>query len=164
MKWYGDNIKRRIYALGWHRFFDMFWRTVKANPRAAFRSFMHVTSIAWSPLPDSIDACACFTRPRRNAVLKAFERYFQIMVYSGIGAIAMAPGSYLLLVAFAFCWGVRRGGSRICVLAVPLLCYQFCTMLLLSGKDYRFFYITVLCGAAVCRPIFSQASDQEPET
>ena len=164
VKWYGDNIKCRIYALGWHMFFDMFWRTVKANPRAALRSFMHVTSIAWSPLPGSIDACACFTRPKRNAVLKALEWYFRIMVHSRKGVIAMAPGSYLLLVALAFCWGVRRGGSRICVLAVPLLCYQFCTMLLLSGKDYRFFYITVLCGAAVCLPIFSQASDQEPET
>ena len=164
VKWAGDNTKRRIYALGKRRFFGMFWRTVKTNPRAALRSFMHVTSIAWSPLPDSIDACAYFTRPERNAVLKVFEWYFRIMVHSGLGAIAMAPGGYLLLVAVAFCWGVRRGGVRVCVLAVPLLCYQFGTMLLLSGKDYRFFYITVLCGAAVCLPMLSAHPDDTPPT
>lgn len=125
--------------------------------------FVTAAVLAWSPLPDSIDSCAYFTRPERNAVLKAFEWYFRMMVHSRLGAIAMTPGGYLLLVALAFCCGVRRGGARICVLAIPLLCYQFGTMLLLTGKDYRFFYITVLCGAAVCLPIFSQARNQDPE-
>ncbi len=162
VKWAGDNTKDRIYALGKRRFFGMFWRTVKANPRAALRSFMHVTSIAWSPLPDSIDTCAYFTRPDRNAVLKAFEWYFQMMVRSGLGAVVTAPGGYLLFVTLVFCCVIRRAGVRVCVLAVPLLCYQLGTMLLLTGKDYRFFYITVLCGAAVCLPMLSARSDDAP--
>ena len=162
VKFAGADTKGKIYALGKRRFFDMFWRTVKANPRAALRSFMHVTSIAWAPLPGSIDTCAYLLSPERNAVLNAFEWYFRMMVRSRLGVIVMAPGAYLLLVVLVFCRGIARAGFRVCVLAVPLLCYQFGTMLLLTGKDYRFFYITALCGAAVCLPMLLARPDDAP--
>lgn len=55
---------------------------------------------------------------------------------------------------FAFV-SYSRAVLRVCILALPLMGYQFGTMLLLTGSDWRFFYITVLLGGAVCLAMVS---------
>ena len=146
----------KICAVGKRRFFDMLWRTVKANPRAARKAFLHVTALAWAPFPDSARSCS-FTpvKPRRHPLLKSLNWYREMMVRAPWGTLVTVPGSYLLLVVLAFCYGVMRKGIRVCVLALPLIGYQFGTMLLLTGMDYRFFFITVLCGAAASLSMLS---------
>ena len=87
-----------------------------------------------------------------------------MMKRTTVGILLTAPGSYLLLIVLAFCYGMIRIGPKVSALAVPFFCYQFGTMLLLTGNDHRFFYITVLCGAAVCLQMFSPMRNREPES
>jgi hypothetical protein len=161
VKWRSMDSGSKICMVGKRRFFGMLWRTIKANPRAARRAFLHVTSIAWAPFPDSISCWIFPIAPGHHSFLKCFNWYREMMLRSSWGMLLTAPGSYLLLVILSFCYGIIRKGVRVCVLAVPLMCYQFGTMLLLTGMDYRFFYITVLCGAAVSLPMFSTCSCHE---
>ncbi len=160
-KFTAKAVDEKIYALGKRRFLDMLWRTIRANPAAARNAFARVTSIAWAPLPESLGRCATGF-PQRNLFFKTLRWYIAMMKRTTVGALLMVPGSYLLLIVLAFCYGMIRIGPKVCALAVPFFCYQFGTMLLLTGNDHRFFYITVLCGAAVCLPIFSQTRNQKP--
>ena len=159
-KFKSEAVDEKIYALGKRRFFDMLWRTVRANPAAARNAFVRVTSIAWAPLPESLGRCATGF-PRRGLFFKTLGWYGAMMKRTTFGVLLTAPGSYLLLVVLAFCYGMIKVGPKVCALVIPFICYQFGTMLLLTGNDHRFFYITVLCGAAVCLPIFSSARNCE---
>ena len=156
-------VREKIYALGKRRFFDMLWRTIRANPAAARNAFARVTSIAWAPLPESLGLCA-IGFPRRNIFFKTLRWYNAMMKRTTVGILLTAPGSYLLLIVLAFCYGMIKIGPKVCALAIPFFCYQFGTMLLLTGNDHRFFYITVLCGAAVCLQMFSPMRNREPES
>jgi hypothetical protein len=151
-----QEVDEKIHALGKRRFFEMLWKTIRANPSAARNAFVRVTSIAWAPLPEALGRCAT-GYPRHNLFFKALRWYGAMMRRTSLGVLLTVPGSYLLFIVLAFCYGMIKIGPKVCALALPFLCYQFGTMLLLTGEDHRFFYITVLCGAAVCLPILSPA-------
>ena len=127
--------RQRINEIGAAAFCGMALRTFAASPKITCRAFLRLTAVAWEPFPPSVS----FARypPVR------FERSLST---SWRGWILAAPGFHVLVLLVCFLVGVRRCGCiRSAVLALPVLSYTFLTMLLLSGSDYRFFYITILC-------------------
>ena len=148
----GNPTGPKIAAVGKDRFFKMFLATVKMNPVSAIKSFLNVTSQAWAPCPKSIGSAIAGTGT--GLIATDINVYQQMVLLSPFGAISSAPGFYLLCMVLATCYGVLKVGFRVCVLSLPFICYQFGTMLFLTGLDYRFFYITVLSGGAVCLALF----------
>lgn len=151
VKW-KSGVRQRMMECNGRRLFDMFLRTVAADPKSAAKVFLHLTSQAWVPLPPTIEFAVI--RPGVKDVKASMgDQVYALlsgMIRSPIGVVTSAPGMYLLCIVLSLCHAVFRKGWRVSILAMPFVCYQFGTMLFLAGMDYRFFYITVLCGGAVC--------------
>ena len=147
----------QICAVGRKKFFDLLSKTIKANPVSAIKALLHITAQAWAPFPKGDGAL--IGGNKQGWIASEIGFYREVVTRSPIGALITAPGAYMLYVILAFCYGLLRNGWRVCVFALPLLCYQFGAMLLLTGFDWRFFYITVLVGGAVSLVMLSRRND-----
>ncbi len=74
----------------------------------------------------------------------------EALLDSPFGAILASPGLHLLLLVLSALVGWLRRGYRVLVYAVPVAAYNFCTMFLLCGWDYRFFWMTTLVSIPFC--------------
>ena len=157
----GLDTRERIEKLGRSRFFDMLARTIRANPSSSVKVFLRITAIAWDPFPEDITGCVCLTN-QRIPIGADIDLFQTLLARSPAGPLLLAPGAYLLYIVLVFSCGVFRLGLSCCFLALPFLCYQFGTMLFLSGHDYRFFFITVLSGGAVCLAMLTRRENMNP--
>ena len=149
----GVSFGVQICSIGKRRFFELLVKTLKANPVSSIKALLHITAQAWAPFPKIKGE---LIGGRVEGWLAAELRFYRLLVTrSPIGVLITAPGAYMLYIILALCYGLLRSGWRVCVFALPLIGYQFGTMLLLTGFDWRFFYITVLLGGAVCLAMLS---------
>jgi hypothetical protein len=136
----GGDPGKIIHEFGHDEFVRLFFETVKTYPSSAAESVLHVTSQAWSPVPSGQEVYG-------YGDVGWYQRALSILPG---GSLIRAPGFHMLCLVFAFCVAFGRIGRKAFVFAAPLFCYQFGTMLFLSGDDYRFFYISVLTAGVCC--------------
>lgn len=127
------------------RFWNLFMRTVTSNPSDSIKSFLRVTSIAWSPAPEAPE-WKLHTNGSMITWLRDITIYKKLATMFPGGSLANAPGTYLTILIAALAIGIIRKGWKSAVLAVPLVCYSFGTMLFLGGPESRFFYAVSLSG------------------
>ena len=133
---------RVLNEIGPKDFGVLFVKTVKANPVSSIKEFLYLTSCAWSPFPPRLQEVISFGS---GVCASSVSAAGKLTLHSLIGYILCAPGFHLIVLVLALVCAILRRGWRVLVMAVPLICYQFGTMLLLTGFDYRFFFITILC-------------------
>ncbi len=122
-------------------FFDMFMRTCIAAPQSTLKALLHVTSLAWSPLPKGwfdVPATGRFFNNELNFILRC-------CIKSPLACFFIAPGMYVLLWVLFGCLATIRFGWKSTLLFLPFVAYAFGTAFLLTGWDYRFFFALTLC-------------------
>ena len=138
---------------------SMAGRAALARPRLAFETFNSVTGLVWDvtgqgrgyeTVSNSGDLPqALYGRETLNWLGKAALAVIDApLEWAPVRWIAENIGVQLLLMLLVALWALRRRGVDVLALALPVLCYDLGTMLLLCGDDARFFQ----CSMAVCIP------------
>ncbi len=143
----GRNTTGIILAeLGPKKFFPLFLNTCISAPKSAIKAFLHVTSLAWSPIPKEWFDCGL---PRTGKLMNN-EINFPVRVclhFQPLNWFVGAPGMHILLIILFGGLAFVRFGWRTCILSAPFISYTFGTALLLTGWDHRFFFVLGLCVA-----------------
>ena len=138
---------------------SMAGRAALARPRLAFETLNSVTGLVWDvtgqgrgyeTVSNSGDLPqALYGRETLNRLGKAALAVIDApLEWAPVRWIAENIGVQLLLMLLVALWALRRRGVDVLALALPVLCYDLGTMLLLCGDDARFFQ----CSMAVCIP------------
>ena len=87
---------------------------------------------------------ARYAGDRLHAVGKALTAFFTApFAFLPLGWLTRNVGVQQLLLLLVSLWALYRGGADRLLFAVPTLCYNLATMLLLCGQDARFFQFTM---------------------
>ena len=132
---------------GWLEFAKIFYDTVKIDPKLAFSAWVALTEQVWNPfaLDDKNLTCplvktGCW---KYRAVIIPIVRFLSIPIFGII------PLSVLLVFVLSI-RAVFLHRYDALMVAVPLLCYDLGTMMLLSGFNMqRLFFCNILLGLLV---------------
>ncbi len=136
---------------------SMAGRAALAEPRLAFETVNAVTGLVW----DVTGQNRGYETVSNSGDLPLYGRATLNRLGQAALAVIDAPlawtpvrwlteniGAQLLILLLVALWALRRRGVDVLALALPVLCYDLGTMLLLCGDDLRFFQ----CSMAVCIP------------
>lgn len=136
---------------------SMAGRAALAEPRLAFETVNAVTGLVW----DVTGQNRGYENVSNSGDLPLYGRATLNRLGQAALAVIDAPlawtpvrwlteniGVQLLILLLVALWALRRRGVDVLTLALPVLCYDLGTMLLLCGDDARFFQ----CSMAVCIP------------
>ena len=136
---------------------SMAGRAALAEPRLAFETVNAVTGLVW----DVTGQNRGYETVSNSGDLPLYGRATLNRLGQAALAVIDAPlawtpvrwlteniGVQLLILLLVALWALRRRGVDVLALALPVLCYDLGTMLLLCGDDARFFQ----CSMAVCIP------------
>ena len=136
---------------------SMAGRAALAEPRLAFETVNAVTGLVW----DVTGQNRGYETVSNSGDLPLYGRATLNRLGQAALAVIDAPlawtpvrwlteniGVQLLILLLVALWALRRRGVDVLTLALPVLCYDLGTMLLLCGDDARFFQ----CSMAVCIP------------
>ncbi len=136
---------------------SMAGRAALAEPRLAFETVNAVTGLVW----DVTGQNRGYENVSNSGDLPLYGRATLNRLGQAALAVIDAPlawtpvrwlteniGVQLLILLLVALWALRRRGVDVLALALPALCYDLGTMLLLCGDDARFFQ----CSMAVCIP------------
>ena len=144
--------------------------TVASDPRGAFEAFNAVTDLVWDVTGQNegyenvrnsgdIEE-ARYGSARLNTIGKAASAVLSApMNAAPLAYLFQNIGVQLLLLLLGALWALYRVGVRALTLALPVLIYDFGTMLLLCGNDARFFQFSM----AVCLPALVALLFASPE-
>ena len=134
-------------------------RAALAEPRLAFETVNGVTGLVWDvtgenrgyetvsnsgDLPQALYGRATLNR-LGQAALAVIDAP---LAWAPVRWLTENIGVQLLVMLLVALWALRRRGVDVLALALPVVCYDLGTMLLLCGDDARFFQ----CSMAVCIP------------
>lgn len=138
----------KIDALSYAEVLKITYQCFRYAPKASLLAATYLTDIVWgidgkygkpsiSIVNNDWDIMSSPGADAGNA-FTLFNSFF----YSGFGCILFGSFGFMLLVMLtvSVCLLAKRRFAFIHI--IPLFCYDFGTMLLLSGNDYRFFIVT----------------------
>lgn len=136
---------------------SMAGRAALAEPRLAFETVNAVTGLVWDvtgqnrgyeTVSNSGDL-PLYGRATLNRLGQAALAVIDAsLAWTPVRWLTENIGVQLLILLLVALWALRRRGVDVLALALPVLCYDLGTMLLLCGDDARFFQ----CSMAVCIP------------
>lgn len=129
-------------------------RTAANAPRLAFETVNEVTDLVWglSGLDEGYETVsnsgdleeAPYGSQRLHDLGKALVAFLVAPLdLLPLSWLTRNIGAQLLLLLLVSLWALYRGGVSRLVFALPVLCYDLATMLLLCGQDARFFQFTM---------------------
>lgn len=175
VKWAFDLKQEHLSALPLPEFLGMTLRTAAANPMLALRSVLELTAMVWDPSGERYAlSVPPYGEPPEYVPLPGqvqvfFEQLFQLIDGAFNGVIYQKLTSQLgiltvvLLLALYLSIHRFRGWTALW-LAAPVLCYNFGTMLLLCGPDFRFFHFNVLIVWPLTALLASKPAQAQSET
>jgi len=129
--------------------------TAHGDPRTAFLAVCGVTDLVWG-LADEGDALIAVRNSRdlpgvpvmdrrinrigkaiKTVITKPFDVFPLRYLFGNIGVT-------FLLMLIAALWAIRQSGTAALLIALPVLLYNLATMIVLCGKDARFFAFSPL--------------------
>lgn len=133
----GVKLQRAITPADFAR---LMGKTFVAAPSTCLRAFLRVTSLAWSP---------GFNGFGQNGV-PGIRGQIAYLLRGTVGTppvgwLFYAPGLYVLLWVLFGVYGWIRYGFGRAIYCLPFLSYAGGTALLLTGWDWRFFFVLGLC-------------------
>ena len=154
VKWNDQTNVYVIEDLGAEKLLKYTFEAIKTCPMSSLKAFLSVTGMVWYPngearwdiLADSTDGIGTSRhiskelQGRWHSVVDSWHRTVRSgaleNVFYFIGMLD------LILIAGSLTRVMRWSDMLKAVHALPILCYNFGTSLLLTGYDYRFFYYT----------------------
>lgn len=171
---FASNSKAVLAETNPAEFLSMVWEAACWAPREAFLAVRELTGVVWSisgeaagqntlriQMEESHPALAYpvlpdYESPRAEA-LSGVPFLITLSDLPLWHAATTLIGVYLLALLLAALWAVYRHGAGALLLALPSLVYNFGTMLLLSGPDYRFFHFNVVISLPLCLALLHKA-------
>ena len=148
MKWaYGrgnDTIEQKTKQ----ELLEYFLDGIKASPADSMIAVLELTNMVWSVdgkldwyfLPTLVNNDLGFEAHGVSFIQNILRYYWEYSRYTILKYIYWFLGVYnLLFIVLGISKGIKKFG-----IVLPALCYNFGTMLLLCGNDFRFFYYTYL--------------------
>ena len=142
-----------IEDLGINTLLKYTFETIKACPMSSLRAFFNVTSMVWDISGDlywditddsanRFDASSRYISEDMQTACRSVVDNWHRTVRSSIWKnVFYYVGTLDLLIIVCCLVRVKRWSDMLkAVHALPMLCYNFGTALLLTGFDYRFFY------------------------
>ena len=124
--------------------------TIIACPQASYESIRENTRIFWQVIGDSsnwtADRYFCENeydlRQTPNPVLNDIaNKLVHLSENSSINWLIWNIGLDILVLVVLLYYSINHNIPKMTLLLVPLLCYDFGTMLLLAGPNHRYFYL-----------------------
>lgn len=146
--------------------------TVAACPWASYESVKLNTQIVWEPLltnPDWVPEEYIAENdmgivPHANAVFHSIcEAAKRISLLPVISTTIWNTGFHLLAIMAVFVLGYRMMKPSYLLLFLPLMAYDFGTMLLLSGPNQRYFYCTAVLYIPIILALLAGGTEKRGE-
>ena len=175
VKWAFSFTENQLSPVPVSEFLGMVWKTAVGNPMLALRSVLELTAMVWEPSGQHYDlSIAPYGTPPAYVPISGqiqpiFEELFQVVDSAFAGSLVQKFTSQLgilnlaLILALYFSIHKTHGWTALWIV-LPILCYTFGTMLLLSGPDFRFFHFNCLAAWPLVMLLFSTPAGIQSET
>jgi hypothetical protein len=143
-------------------FLDMTARAIHSSPGVALNAYVALTDMVWDPFAtvDWAEIQEFRIGTSLHDLAKNEIRFLSsVSTYGPFGSLFWCTGTYMLLMLSAALINIPRSGFKVLLLVVPMLVYNFGTMLLLSGADHRFFYYNALICVPIVLVLFSRKTE-----
>lgn len=162
VKWSDEQISYKIEEKGARDILKYTFEAWKNSPVIAFKSFLSLTSMVWSIdsgngwnigygiTGNEYDIKAEFDTEKAEELRlyqQASNRSVTKYLFNFTGVIMLV----LLLCALA---KIGNGGIKKAFAVIPLIAYNFVTMLLLTGHDFRFFHLNFVVAVPLLYILF----------
>lgn len=175
VKWAFSFTENQLSPVPVSEFLGMVWKTAVGNPMLALRSVLELTAMVWELSGHHYDlSIAPYGTPPAYVPISSqiqpiFEELFQVVDSAFAGSLVQKFTSQLgilnlaLILALYFSIHKTHGWSALWIV-LPILCYNFGTMLLLSDLDFRFFHFNCLAAWPLVMLLFSKPAGIQSET
>ena len=159
IKWYLEDAGP-VESAGRAKILNMAWRSFLSSPKAALSGFIDLTDIVYGMHKTLIQKYIPYYYeeligiPQRpwgpaESAVKGYERLCNVTPLRFLFTIG-ASMIIMLTVTLAKCDLKKREDRKRILMVLSVFCYNFGTMMLLGGPDYRFFTVSFLvCPAFV---------------
>ena len=145
-----------------------------ASPIPALRGFITLTQMVWNPstpfglyynpLPYCMDNSLGVIMGQSTALTQALTCFSDTAESLFLYLFTQNIGMIILIALFAAVTNVGRGKLSRAFMIFPMLIYDFGTMLLLTGPDFRFFHFNFVIIIPLLYLILSGRKNNEPVT
>lgn len=165
IKWSGEVNLQRVDQTTFKEVFKYTWQCFRYAPESSIKAVAKLTSLVWSMDGDD-EPITLFVRenswgiesePRLRA--KIFLEQIKSFFTSGIGSILFGSIGMISLAMVSTSLFLLHKHCASMVHAIPMICYNFGTMLLLNGRDYRFFLYNLPIWLAVMFLMFKDGKN-----
>ena len=155
VKWNGIN-SELIETTGTINILKMFFNACISSPGCALLAIMNLTGMVYQPFAEShysrtttpyIEKNDYGIEWQGNNTLHRLIEKYSVFFIKNFSILFVNIGSINLLIMTATlskCSLIKKKDRRKALLSLPIFSYNFITMLLLTGPDYRFFLFSVL--------------------
>lgn len=154
IKWNSETNTDVIEEEGLQNILKYTWKAFNASEKYAFQAFLSLTGMVWKVDGNKVgDVHAFADVDKTDLALNADMQEKAVILLRNWEnfvnkSILNYPMNYigwynLMLFSFSLIMIKKRCDLRKAFIGTPLLCYNFGTALLLTGFDWRFFYLTL---------------------
>lgn len=166
-KWSDEEISFKIDEQGTIRILDYAYRSANASPKVAKRSLFDLTKMVWGAgvgggwqigygiTRNDFGIAAQYTKDE----IKPFTEYRNAINGGVFGYLFNYTGVIILLILAISISRIGKNGAYGLFAAIPLVIYDFGTMLLLTGHDFRFFHLNFMLVIPILYVAFACKSD-----
>ncbi len=163
IKWSDGEISYKIEEEGAGKILKYTIQGAANSPKVALRSVIALTSMVWSVdggsgwgiwpsiTKNELGIEPAYDEEKRDALLS----YRQITSSYATRYLFNFVGVIILLLLFSAVAKIGSGGLKKAFAVIPLICYNFGTMLLLTGHDFRFFHLNFVIVIPLLYILFS---------
>lgn len=172
IKWNWDmsysEAQKKMEAMPIADFLNLTLETIRGNKMLAAYSVVKLTDMVWDPVGAQINLVdpPKGDPPSRSLLFESMQEhvfsFFQtldvVFASNAFQRLASQLGILILIMLFACYISIHRMHFwRSLWVVLPVMCYNFGTMLLLCGPDYRFFHFNCLAAYPLAVLLLSQA-------
>lgn len=155
IKWSGTIDNEKIDALTYGDVLRYTCQCFRYAPKASFEALAKLTDMVWAvdgkdaPITPTVADNSWEIVKKSYPKSELFVNQEKAFFSSGFGKILFGSIGFELLIMVIFAVSMFAKKRFAFIHMLPLFCYDFGTMLLLSGSDYRFFLLNIPLWLAV---------------
>lgn len=145
IKWDEEFGVDGVNEMSYGNIFEYTWHCFRYAPSESMEGIAMLTDIVWAvdgeELPIQVEVCenSWGISEKPYPGVQTLCRQIRKVFSSGVGRVLFGSIGFEILAMIVLAAMMLSKGRTSFIHIIPLLCYDFGTMLLLSGPDYRFF-------------------------
>ena len=143
--------------------------TIKRDPENSFLAVRELTGFVWKVSGEGARINVVTNGEEigytyKNTFINRFCMFFVRIVDMAINIPVMETifalfGVQMLVLMMVGLFSIQRNGAKTLMFVIPNLAYNLGTMLLLCGKDYRFFHFNLVLTTSACLVMLARQAD-----